>query len=469
MKQLKAFLIPLAYLFSCILFVVSKNFNGLYGQDAHEYFRYSKALLNWFQSGQNPGDYFWPVWYPIAVSLVALISHIPVLFSLQLVSILSLVAMVIIVSLWNNESENELSKTTYSLIVVGLSPFILVSGFVGMADAMSVALVLGALLSFKKYLTTLGSKWLYLFAICGAFATMTRYASAVVLLPPSLVIAYYILSRGKSVQILVCLAIVFLVCLPHLVIRYHNPLSFVQHEWINSWSPIHFFERNFVTRDGITRYKLFNLAFVFLVFSHYGFGILFLPLACFVRTRDIDSTLNRTLLTSVIIYSIFLAGIPFQNKRFLLATYPVVMLLFYPAYERLIQFVRIKRLFLLAVACVHLLIFTKIFAEYEERNLLEQELAMLVSRQPETTLYSFDMDVAISSYDTSKTIYNLWSQQYDSFEINSLVLFNEKKFTKQWQGKNPMLNWQMINNSYMLHQIAKEKNGWCLFKIERKK
>ncbi len=469
MKQLKAFLIPLIYLFACILFVVYKNFNGLYGQDAHEYFRYSKALLNWLQSGQNPGDYFWPVWYPMAASLIAFTTHIPTLFSLQLVSILSLVAMVFIVSIWNKESENELAKTTYSLVSVGLSPFILMSGFVSMADAMSVAFVLGALLSFKKYLSTLVSKWLYLFAFCGAFATMTRYASAVVLLPPSLVIAFNIFSRGKWVQILVCLVLIFLVCLPHLVIRYQTPLSFIQHEWINTWSLTNLFERNFATRDGITHYKIFNLAFVFLAFTHYGFGVLLIPLACFMRSRDINSTLNKTLLTSVVLYSLFLAGIPFQNKRFLLATYPVVMLLFYPAYERLIRFVRINWLFLFVIACVHLLIFTKIFAEYEERNLLEKKLAMLVSRQREKTLYSFDMDVAISSYDTSKTIHSLWKHQYDSFEINSLVLFNEGKFAKQWQGKAPMLNWQMISNDYRLHQIAMEKSGWCLFKIESKK
>lgn len=66
------------------------DFNGLYGQDSHEYLRYTCRLLDFWTSGSNPGDYFWPMNYPFYGSFLALIIH-PVVFALQLLSMLSLV------------------------------------------------------------------------------------------------------------------------------------------------------------------------------------------------------------------------------------------------------------------------------------------------------------------------------------------------------------------------------------------
>ena len=34
------------------------NFDGLYGQDAYEYLRYSKEIHTFLLTGSNPGDYF---------------------------------------------------------------------------------------------------------------------------------------------------------------------------------------------------------------------------------------------------------------------------------------------------------------------------------------------------------------------------------------------------------------------------
>ncbi len=468
MKNTKAFFALSVYFIACLFFTQWRNFNGLCGQDAHEYFRYSKALLNYFKTTQHAGDYFWPVWYPLSAACLSLLTRIPVIFSLQLVCLLSVTLIVAVVLFWQGENKNKSPKIIYALLAVGFSPFLWRSGLSCMADAMSVALLMMALFAFSKFINRESNKWIYAFVFCAALATMTRYASAVVLLAPSILLLLKMLSNKNWKSLLLCGMIVLLVCVPHLLIRHNTPLAFVHHEWINSWSLFNFFKADFVTRDGIQHYKVFNLAFMVLAFVHIGFGVLVLPLLFFARPKDFSSTLNKTLLFSVVFYSLFLSGIPFQNKRFLLATFPIIMLLLEPAFERMLHFVKWKGLVLLIVAAVQLFLCHKFFEEYAQRSLLEQKLASFVRQHNEKILYTFNVDMALASYDTSKVMRNLWKEKYDSFEIKSLVLFNETEFAQQWKGKNPMLNWENLKKYYLLERISNE-GTWVLYRIESRK
>ncbi|HLP51674.1 MAG TPA: hypothetical protein VK154_12375, partial [Chitinophagales bacterium] len=214
--------------------------------------------------------------------------------------------------------------------------------------------------------------------------------------------------------------------------------------------------------------KVANIVYAFGGFLHPGFGVLILPLLFFVRKQDFEATINKVLLVSVIFYALFLSGIPFQNKRFLLATLPLLVIMLYPAYQRLLAFVKIKRLAIAGVTVVQIVLCWFIFNEFYQRNRLEKQLAEVVASQPEKVLYSFDIDIAIKSYDTTKIMRNLWLHQYDTFETGSLVLFNEKALAKQWEGKNPMLNWQHLKASYTLVPVS-SLDGWELFRIEARK
>jgi hypothetical protein len=44
------------------------------------------------------------------------------------------------------------------------------------------------------------------------------------------------------------------------------------------------------------------------------------------------------------------------------------------------------------------------------------------------------------------------------------VLFNEA-LRPQWQGQNPILNWDQIRENYTLEQRAALPNGWYLWEI----
>ena len=63
----------------------------------------------------------------------------------------------------------------------------------------------------------------------------------------------------------------------------------------------------------------------------------------------------------------------------------------------------------------------------------------------------------------------MFQQRYDTFETGALVLFNPDKFAVQWQGRNPMLNWQHLKNNYVLAPVATTPEGWQLLYIKKQK
>ena len=52
----------LTILFFIVRFVL--QFDGLYGQDAYEYLRYTNEMYSFFANGTLLGDYFWGIGYP---------------------------------------------------------------------------------------------------------------------------------------------------------------------------------------------------------------------------------------------------------------------------------------------------------------------------------------------------------------------------------------------------------------------
>ena len=114
-------------LISPILFFIIAHFvfgfNGLYGQDSHEYYRYSKAITNFFKTGSSPGDYFWPVYYPILGSFFGFV--IGNLFSLQFISSLSLSgSLYFLFKIMKEIFGEQKNLSLYILITFLLSPFV---------------------------------------------------------------------------------------------------------------------------------------------------------------------------------------------------------------------------------------------------------------------------------------------------------------------------------------------------------
>jgi hypothetical protein len=133
-------------------FVLIAGFNGLYGQDAHEYLRYSKALHEFFVSGKNPGDYFWSIIYPLLGAGLSFI--LPEIFSMQIISIISLIISCILLEkiLILLYQEQRILVRIYVLLFFFFSPYILRASIVAMSDMLSLVFILAAFYFFYKHL-----------------------------------------------------------------------------------------------------------------------------------------------------------------------------------------------------------------------------------------------------------------------------------------------------------------------------
>ncbi|MGZ5243231.1 MAG: ArnT family glycosyltransferase [Bacteroidia bacterium] len=449
------------------VFTESIGFNGLYGQDAHEYLRYSKSWHNFLQNGENPGDYFWPLYYPIAGALLSFLSE-PAL-SLQLISVFSFsVSIIYLGKILRIVQPAHETIIRWFLLLFILSPFVLRAAMINMSDMFCLMFIVCALYHFIKFEKERENRHFLFFILLAVAAIMTRYPAFVVLSVPLLYTSVKFLQKfSLRYLLLVGIGSLFLI-LPHLLVRKAQAGSFIHHAWIEDWSVINFFKSDFNTVDGKASYRFPNIIYAFQNIFHHGFifiGILLLP---FVRIKDMASASTKVLATAFLLYGLFLAGIPFQNQRFLLLSFPVVLVLLFPAFSRAYPYLKESRLhkfFLFSFVVLQLLFFHRVFNPMLQLNRLEREIAADVKKYPGKILYTFAIDPALKSYGVQNPIISLWERPLYEASAGSLLLFNDSMFREQWHGKNPMNNWQMLNNKYQLTTIEKWPSGWELYEI----
>jgi hypothetical protein len=175
------------------------------------------------------------------------------------------------------------------------------------------------------------------------------------------------------------------------------------------------------------------------------------------------------LTASVFLYALFMAGIPIQSMRFQLLSFPLILVLFFPAAQEMaIRFpvVKEKAWPWFLVALVQLMLFTRAFMPFHEYNRLEKAMADEVKKYPAKTIYTFETESALQSYGVTNKIVGLWNQKLDTIQVHSLLLFNEKKFESQWKGKNVMINYETIIQRKRVTPIKKFADGWQLSELE---
>ncbi len=451
------------------LFTVFASFNGLYGQDAHEYFRYTKSMHDFFVSGKNPGDYFWPLLYPVCGGLLSL--FIPTLLSLQLISSISFVVTFyflekIIAILFDTEKR---SIRIYLLLFLFLSPFMLRASAVVMSDMFCTMWITISFYAFIKFYSLYKQKYFLLFVVSATAAAMTRYVSSVLIFLPAIVIGIRFLKQFSIKYFCLAILSVLVLTAPHFLIRQTNPAAFLHHDWLQNWSLQNFFRVSFDTLDGHAEYSFPNILYAFLNWIHPGYiftGVFFI---FFFRKKIVQSLIQKILLGSVFLYSFFIAGIPLQNLRFEQLSFPLVLILFFPSAIAGLGFISTrmkKERWIVSIAIIQLLLFVRAFIPFYNYNHLERQVAEEVKKYPGSKVYTFEMESALQSYDVKNKIVGLWNQKLDSVESHSLLLFNEKKFESQWKGTNVMLNYEMMRQNKKIKLLKSFDNGWHLNELE---
>lgn len=461
------------YLISTVIFFIIMfiwKFNGLYGQDSHEYLCYSRSLSLYFSEGKTLNNFFWSVYYPLSGAILSFITSNNIL-SLQHVSLASFLFAIFyiqrILRLIYVESQENISL--YILIAFTVSPIMLINSQVIMSDMLCLFFITAGFYHSLKFESELQQKDFLFAVVFMTAAVFTRYASAVVLLIPAVIMLKTFLRNFNVSALFISLLIIIVLLIPEFVFKSGSKFEVLNNVWLTKWNAANLFGANFSTPEGNFNYRFFNIIYVFYNLFHPAFiftGIILIP---FIRIRDFEINGVMQSLLIIILYGIFIAGIPFQNLRFLLPTFPFVIILMYKPFIRLKSYHKnplIKNFLIMSVIIIQLLLYGYMFNNIYKQNKLEREISNYLKDFPGRIIYTFSIDPALRSYKVKNLIINLWEEKITDYKTSSLILFNEQKFAKQWAEKNPMINWKYMMANYPTKKIKQFEYGWELYEIE---
>ena len=458
------------------------HFNGLYGQDAHEYLRQSQMLYaRWHGLPGAPagaGDAEIAGGYPLFGLFFQLLGLDAVL-ALQCVSWLAAAAALGLFELnlqWLSPGTRGASRWIYGGVGLALSPCFLRTGLTVMSDALGLALTLGALLLGLRAIED--QRWRHSlgFAAVAALAVTTRYALVVLLALPALALVLE-LWRSRRWGVLAGVGLTAaLAFLPFWWLKAGAPKSPLEHSLLHDWSSANFFSATFSQVSGTVSYTLPNLAYICFPLMHPGFCLTLPGLLLLAKRTDAGLYTKRLLLISLLAYLFFLGGLSLQNLRYLLPAYAVLLLLLYPAWDRFfaygLYFFRRLAHALIALTLVCQLAFTvRMLVPVLSRYRLERDVAAALQAElPEhAEVYAFDLDIALQTYLPDMVWHNLWAQRYDAFPDGSYMVFNAQQLQAQWAGRNPMLNWEYANAHFELDTVQHLPEGWTLYRVVKPK
>lgn len=353
--------------------ILTRRFDGLYGQDAFAYYTY--ALRMWERVGALtlPPPFHWPVGYPALIAAGFLLTGFSPLAG-QLVSSLAGAGVVLLTSLLAHEllvqERLPAADARRAAVLAGLLAAACGQlwqwSITVMADTPALCWATLAAWALVRYPRGRRLRWLVLAAAALAWAMMTRWVYALLGVPFAL---YWILALSRppirqadqeirrhgetetialspglpifrspdppvsasqpspTIAHLLAAALIGLVVLaPQIALSAAFPEPLLEHQWLVGWSPLNAVRSSFETVDGYAIYSLpvalfyakaaASPRYLFPLFTPF----LFLGLVVVARRRWWPAA-ALLIGWGAIIYG-FLCGIPYQNFRFTLALLP---------------------------------------------------------------------------------------------------------------------------------------------------
>ncbi len=349
-----------------------------------------------------------------------------------------------------------------------LSPLVLRASILIMSDVLCMFFIVGAFYHFFKFEKTGDRIDLYLLVFYSFSAVMTRYPACIVLLTPGILTLIKLVKEKQIIPILLSICIAGVVLMPHVLIKANRSTSFINHEFFMDWSVLNFLKSDFITAGGGSeKHKIPNIIYSFYNIIHPGYLFIGAPLLLFFRRRDFQSNEIKLIWISILLYALFLSGVPYQNLRYVMLTFPLVLICLYPTYTSFYNFLSVRKLAISAtvlILMIQITLFCYVFNMSYRRNLFEREVFYTLDKYPKNILYTFDVDVALISYETKHNVINLLTQDI-LFKEGELILFNEQRFGPQWGHTNLGSNWSNLKATHQLVQLTELKDGWKLYEI----
>jgi len=159
-------------------------------------------------------------------------------------------------------------------------------------------------------------------------------------------------------------------------------------------------------------------------------------------------------LASALIYILFIAGIPFQNDRFLIVV-PILMIIALrdaiPAGFEILA--KLKQPALVLTSLIGIGFSILAMRTPLSLNKTERELATYVKNNSYSGVLSFEVDVALESRLGDVTVYSLWDlDTLQSYKGHHLIL-NDESIRDAWKGTIVDKNLSHLKLNYHLHLI----------------
>jgi hypothetical protein len=367
-----------------------------------------------------------------------------------------------------NDKSVEIS--IYILLFFFLSPFILRYSSSVMSEPLALLFITGFFYYYLLYTENHKEKYFLLLIFSGCCAINSRFPSVVVVMLPLSHALLIFLKNFRMKAALFSIVIAGLVFLPNILFNPHDPGSFLEHRFAAEWSVRNFFLNSFSTVDGNLTYLVPNLLFVWgnIVYPGFIFVGIFM---IFLITRSWSRPIYIFLIIlSIILYALFIAGLPFQNQRFLLLTFPLILIVFSDGFFRISQFIsKWKPFFFKSTVGLILVIQSglsyRALKPFYENSRDARVVSDRMRNYPGRTIYTFNIDMALSAYEIHNKTINLWIHPIKNFQSGALVLINRENIIQQWQGMNPMINWVRLQKENRVHLIETMRGGWELYEI----
>ena len=416
---------------SYLLVLLVLNFNGLYGQDSYEYARYAEEWRQYWVDGRPPGDYHWPLNFPVLGSLLAYFTGLGTAMALQVISVFALTgSAILILRSLRLLYPSRPGHLWWVLLAFFFAPFIYRTGAVVMSDQLAAFFLIAAFYCVLLIVRRQKAWMIPVFALSAGLAVMTRYNAALLLLPMAIYLLPQLKYKRSWLPSLVALAFLVLPFIPHYLIRQQEVLGFISHGAILKWSVGNMFSRTFEQNLGHFHYLLPNILYVGHPFFHPGFIFFGLPLWFFFKRISLSRE-TLLLLALIVPFLLFTAGIDTQNDRYFVIVMPFVALLLFPLFRGAIEWLEDRGRNLGSIVFGAFLVIQIGLAGYAfskpyQANQEEQVLARLFAPFSDMTVYTYGTEQALSYYQPQNEYISLHEQDGLDPEGGTYLLFHNR-------------------------------------------
>lgn len=512
----KTYLPPVAlFLLAALVRIIpvwQNSFDGLYGQDAYAYYDYARTLFLSLTHGQLPPPFFWSLGYPFLLNVGFLLGGVSTASAQTITIVCGALVAPAAFALAHQAAPNGYKNAAgwTAGLVCALSGQLVQSSVVIMSDAPALLFAtLGAWL-LLRYARTRQTITLSFAALAAGMAVWSRWQNliyAAVWFAALLLIEWQFARQPRAAEkqtnpwlraaatLVLALILIMLVLSPQTIIRSTTNPTPAGSVWLEGWSPVNFFARTFDNQDGHFDYTLPVALFYGQVFAHPAYlfalltplflvgiaALLYVSIARTKANRGGGRNSERAWVAPVLLLGwilgnyLFLAGIPYQNFRFILAMLPPIAVLTGIGAGWLWHRWHSSRLRVLLVGWIALALIVmtlwqpRVLAPVLAIKAGELDQAQWVSQQlpPAATVWTLSLEGALKTY-TTFSVFNIWEKSATELTASapSYLLVDVSSLETQWRDKPVTAVFRSLRDRGQLIPLGSLAN-YSLFLITR--